>query len=269
MKGMIADKTSGRSSLGFLILQQRGAYMLWLSFFFVIGFILIHIFSKSMKFLKVVPRSRFLSVAGGIAVAYVFLHLLPELGVFQDELQGELGQTVWRFLEHHIYLIAMLGLVFFYGLEQMVKSSKRRHEKSAKQNSRDGVFWIHIGSFTLYNALIGYLLVREEYESAWGMLFFFIAMGVHFITNDKGLRATHKEDYDKYGRWLLTLAILVGWGIGAAVEVNDLIISFLTALLAGGVILNVLKEELPEERESSFSAFCLGIVGYSILLLLL
>lgn len=243
--------------------------MLWLSFFFVIGFILIHFFSKSMKFLKVVPRSRFLSIAGGISVAYVFLHLLPELGVLQDELQGEIEGKAWRFIEHHIYLIAMLGLVFFYGLEHMVKSSKRRYKNSDRQHARDGVFWIHIGSFTLYNALIGYLLIRDEYESALGMLFFFIAMGVHFITNDKALRATHKEDYDKYGRWLLTVAILIGWGIGVVTEVNELIISLLIALLAGGIILNVLKEELPEERESSFSAFCIGVVSYSILLLLL
>lgn len=243
--------------------------MLWLSLFFVIGFIVIHLFSKNMRFLKVLPRSRFLSIAGGISVAYVFLHLLPELGVFQDELQGEVEGTAWRFLEHHIYLMAMFGLVIFYGLEQMVKSSKKRRTKSGGQNSRDGVFWVHIGSFAFYNALIGYLLVREEYESAWGMLFFFIAMGVHFITNDKGLRATHKDDYDRYGRWLLAVSILVGWGIGILTEVNELIISFLTALLAGGVVLNVLKEELPEERESRFSAFCIGIIGYSILLLLL
>lgn len=243
--------------------------MLWLSLFFVIGFMAIHLFSKNMLFLKALPRSRFLSIAGGISVAYVFLHLLPELGVFQDELQGEVEGTAWRFLEHHIYVVAMLGLVIFYGLEQMVKSSKRRQDKAGGENSRDGVFWVHIASFAFYNALIGYLLIREEYESAWGMLFFFIAMGVHFITNDKGLRATHKDDYDRYGRWLLAVSILVGWGIGALTEVNELIISFLTALLAGGVVLNVLKEELPEERESRFSAFCIGIIGYSVLLLLL
>ncbi|MGK7378957.1 hypothetical protein ACSFXN_14070 [Planococcus sp. 1R117A] len=243
--------------------------MAWLSFLFVVGFILIHLFSKSMKFLKVLPRSRFLSIAGGISVAYVFLHLLPELGVFQDELQGELEDSAWRFLEHHIYLIAMLGLVFFYGLEQMVKSTKRRHEKSNRQHSKDGVFWVHIGSFIIYNALIGYLLIREDYETVWGMLLFFIAMGVHFLTNDKALRATHQEEYDKYGRWLLALAILAGWGVGLLTEVNELIVSVLTALLAGGIVLNVLKEELPEERESSFPAFCSGIIGYSILLLLL
>ncbi|EMF45705.1 hypothetical protein B481_2954 [Planococcus halocryophilus Or1] len=97
----------------------------------------------------------------------------------------------------------------------------------------------------------------------------FIAMGVHFITNDKGLRATHLEDYDRYGRWLLAAAILIGWGIGAFTEVHEWIISMLTAFLVGGVILNVLKEELPEERESSLLAFCTGLISYSILLLLL
>lgn len=243
--------------------------MEWLSLVFVTGFVFIHIFSKQMKLLSVMPRSRLLSIAGGISVAYVFLHLLPELGVFQDELEGEVGNEGWSFLESHIYLVAMLGLIIFYGLEQMVKSSKRKQTETFEEGTEAGVFWIHIGSFTLYNALIGYLLVREHYESAWGMLFFFIAMGVHFITNDKGLRATHKEEYDKYGRWLLAAAILIGWAFGLVSEVSELTVSILTALLAGGIILNVMKEELPEERESSFVSFCLGVAGYSVLLLIL
>lgn len=40
------------------------------------------------------------------------------------------------------------------------------------------------------------------------------------------------------------------------------------AFLAGGMILNVLKEELPEERESRFTAFLSGAAGYAALLLL-
>jgi hypothetical protein len=39
------------------------------------------------------------------------------------------------------------------------------------------------------------------------------------------------------------------------------------AFLAGGIILNVLKEELPEERESRFSAFTAGTAAYAALLL--
>ena len=37
--------------------------------------------------------------------------------------------------------------------------------------------------------------------------------------------------------------------------------------LAGHVVLNVLKEELPEDRESKFSAFALGSGAYAALLL--
>ncbi|EGA91149.1 hypothetical protein GPDM_01280 [Planococcus donghaensis MPA1U2] len=243
--------------------------MTWLSFIFAIGFVSIHLFSKSLKLMKVLPRSRFLSVAGGISVAYVFLHLLPELSVFQEDLHGELENSRLLFIENHIYLIAMFGLVVFYALENSVKVSKKKNKYAEKPKAAIGVFWLHIVSFTLYNGIIGYLLIREEYENSLGMTLFFIAMGVHFITNDKGLRATHQEDYDRYGRWLLAAAILIGWGIGAFAEVHEWMISVLTAFLAGGVILNVLKEELPEERESSLLAFTTGLISYSILLLLL
>lgn len=236
-----------------------------LSLFFVVGFILIHLFSKNMKFLTTVPRSRFLSIAGGISVAYVFLHLLPELGEFQEEVHAEFGGQGEAFLNNHIYLVAMAGLVIFYALEQLVKSSKR---KTAEGKSSVGVFWVHMGSFAFYNAVIGYLMVREEFEGATEMALFFIALGVHFITNDKGLREAHKAEYDRFGRWLLAAAIAVGWGIGWLTAVHELIIAFLMALIAGGIILNVLKEELPEERESSLSSFVIGLIIYSALLLL-
>lgn len=240
---------------------------IWMSLVFVIGFVIIHLTSKQMKFLKVEPRSKFLSVAGGISVAYVFMHLLPELKEYQEEFD-ETFQGL-QFLESHIYISALLGLVIFYGLEQLAKNSKREGRESGTYKASFNVFWIHIGSFALYNAIIGYLILRGEYQSEWGMLLYFIAMGIHFVTNDKGLRATHKEDYDRYGRWVLAVSITIGWVIAAFTEVNILIISVLSAFIAGGVILNVMKEELPEERESSFPAFFSGMLGYAILLLFL
>ncbi|EMF45704.1 hypothetical protein B481_2953 [Planococcus halocryophilus Or1] len=100
--------------------------MIWLSFIFALGFVSIHLFSKSLKLMKVLPRSRFLSVAGGISVAYVFLHLLPELSVFQKNLQGELKNSGLLFIESHIYLIAMIGLVVFMLWKIQLKSQKRK-----------------------------------------------------------------------------------------------------------------------------------------------
>src|SRR5690625_7462304 len=100
----------------------------WMSLIFVIGFVVIHLRSKQMKFLKVEPRSRFLSVAGGISVAYVFMHLLPELEEYQKGFDASFRN--FTFLESHIYIIALLGLVIFYGLEQLAKKSKQESEKS-------------------------------------------------------------------------------------------------------------------------------------------
>ncbi len=39
----------------------------------------IHVFAGKLRFLDVTPRSRWLSAASGISVAYVFVHVLPEL----------------------------------------------------------------------------------------------------------------------------------------------------------------------------------------------
>ena len=43
------------------------------------GLAVVHLFSSKLRFLDVTPRSIWLSIAGGISVAYVFVHLLPEL----------------------------------------------------------------------------------------------------------------------------------------------------------------------------------------------
>lgn len=239
----------------------------WWSFVFAIGFALIHLFSKYMSFLSKTPRSRFLSIAGGIAVSYVFLHLMPELHHYQNAVSEKLHNGWFIYIENHIFIVAMIGLVVFYGLERLVKRSKQKNSSGKEGEASAGVFWVHIGSFFLYNLVIGYLLIREEHESIWGLLFYFLALGIHFITNDRSLRAAHEETYDKYGRLLLTAAILIGWGIGALVEVSELIISLLVAFIAGGVVLNVMKEELPEERESSFGAFSIGLFAYTVLLM--
>ncbi|WLR56462.1 ZIP family metal transporter [Mesobacillus subterraneus] len=243
--------------------------MLLITFILAAGFVSIHLFSRYVPFLDNVPRSRLLSAAGGISVAYVFIHLLPELNKHNEVLDKSIQSDALNFFENHTYIVAMLGLAIFYGLERMVKNSKKRQqEKNNLDRATMGVFWIHIVSFFLYNSLIGYLLLDGEQETVKGLVFYFIALAVHFITSDHALREAHKEIYDRIGRWLLAGAIVIGWAIGLIWEVDESIIAVLFALLAGGVILNVMKEELPEERESNFWAFAAGLAGYTFLLML-
>jgi hypothetical protein len=228
----------------------------------------IHLATGRLRFLDVIPRSRWLSLAGGASVAYVFIHLLPELSKGQQALEESGITRTVSFIEVHAYAVALLGLIVFYGLERVAIESKRRQAAATgEETPSGGVFWLHMGSFMIYNALIGYLLLHREIQTRRSLIFFFVAMALHFVVNDYGLRHHFKERYHHYGRWILAMAVLAGWGLGVWIELSKAAVAVLFAFLAGGVILNVLKEELPEERQSRFWAFFAGALVYSVFIL--
>lgn len=229
-----------------------------------LGLAVVHLFSSKLRFLDIIPRSRWLSIAGGVAVAYVVLHLLPQLQEYHEVL-SDVGNALPLPGEHAVYILTLLGLVVFYGLEKFVRKAKPRGERDTTDA---GTFWLHIGSYTVYNALIGYLLVREDRD--WQSLaLFFIGIGLHFVVNDHGLRQHHKQQYRRVGRWVLAGAIVLGWLAGVSTDINEAITASVVAFLAGGILLNTFKEELPEERESRFWAFGLGTLGYAAILLVM
>lgn len=223
----------------------------------LVSLVAVHLFSGRLRFLDGTPRSLWLYVAGGISVAYVFVHLLPELAEGQETIAEALeGGEGLVFLESHVYLVALVGLVVFHGLERLATSSRRRRCEAGKEDSTaSGVFWLHISSFAVYNFLIGYLLLHRIDAGLGNLLLFFAAMALHFLVNDYGLREHHKETYRRAGRWLVAAAVVLGWVAGLLAEIPEVAIAVLTAFLAGGVIMNVLKEELPEERQSRFWPF--------------
>lgn len=240
-----------------------------LSLLAVAGLAMVHLFSGNLRFLEGNPRSIWLSMAGGVSVAYVFVHLLPELAEGQ-EIVAEAVDEGLTLLENHVYLLALVGLAVFYGLERLATSSRERKRGSGKEDSTsEGVFWLNISSFAVYNVLIGYLLLHRIASGLGALVLFSMAMGLHFLVNDYGLREHHKRLYTRIGRWVVAGAALSGWAIGLVVEIPEIMIAVLTAFLAGGIILNVLKEELPEKRRSRFWAFALGAALYAAILLAL
>ena len=233
-------------------------------------FAVVHLAGFRLTALSGTPRSIWLSVAGGVSVAYVFVHLLPELPEYQEAIGAAAeGGGVFAELERHVYLMALLGLATFYGLERFVCGAKAHDGGGGRGDApAPGVFWIHLGSFAIYNCLIGYLLVHREEEGAGSLLMYAVAMTLHFIVNDHALHERHGAGYQRWGRWLLAAAPLAGLVVGLATKLHPVAVGALFAILGGGVVLNVLKEELPENRESRFWAFALGATLYSALLLL-
>lgn len=225
---------------------------------------LAHLWAGRLRFLEGIPRSRWLSFAGGVSVAYVFLHILPELGSGQETFDKR-SSGVLEALAHHTYLLALIGLAVFYGLERMALRSRKR--EGGREGATGGpTFWTHIATYALYNAVIGYLLVHRDEQGFTALLWYVVAIGLHFVVNDFGLWEHHKQRYRITGRWVLAGAVLVGWLAGVLTDVSEMVVVALFAFVAGGIVLNVLKEELPEERESRFPAFALGAALYAVLL---
>lgn len=227
----------------------------------------VHALSPKLVFLDRIPRSRLLSVGGGVAVSLVFLEIIPELSEFQATVEAKLGNTA-GVLRNHVYLIALLALTLFYTVQRHVQSSRqRRRDAGVEDRASRLMFWIDISVVAAKSAIVGYLLIRAQASLA-ALLLFFVAIGLEFTIGDRGLHRDHKGDYDRLGRWVLVVAVLAGWGVGYAARIPDVGIAVLQSFLAGYIIMNVIKEELPADRQSSTAAFWAGVVTYSVLLLI-
>ncbi|MEM8806096.1 MAG: hypothetical protein AAGF01_08725 [Cyanobacteria bacterium P01_G01_bin.38] len=228
---------------------------------------LVHVFASRSRWLTYIPHRWWISFAGGISIAYIFLQVFPELSQAQTEVEHNGGLLV-DYLENHVYLLALAGLALFYGLEKLALRSRRHNQKTNGDNTtQPGIFWIHIISFAIYNAILGYLFRESANHGLVQCLLLFVALALHFIVNDIGLREHHKQIYDRLGRWLLAASIFIGWAVGQSAHFNAAAVAAIWALVAGGIILNVMKEELPEKQESHFGLFMTGAVIYAAVLL--
>jgi hypothetical protein len=166
----------------------------------------------------------------------------------------------------HSYSSGLDG-IFFPGNHL---TSRRSNLAEADINRADiSVFWIHIAAYALLNLVFGYLLIDLGDHGLWRCLLFFIAVALHFFIVDQGLREHHRALYDRQGRWLLTVTIVVGAAVGLATQFNEAAVSTVWAFLAGSIILNILKRELPEAKKTCFWSFLAGATLYTALILLI
>lgn len=223
----------------------------------------LHLAAPRLRRLPGVPESALGSFAGGISVAYVFVHLLPELAEGNEEIGEALEETVrsTALLDLAVFAVALGGFSLFYGLEHLARR--------ARDSEPGGLFSLHLGAFAIYHALITYtmpLRVRTGLDFA---LLFTAAMGLHYVLTDRGMLEHYPKRFRAWGRYLLAACLLLGWLLAAvAAPANTVVVSLLTAALGGSILLNVFKEELPSDRASSFGWFLLGVLLYAGLLAL-
>jgi len=92
-------------------------------------------------------------------------------------------------------------------------------------------------------------------------------MGLHYFINDHGLKEVDPYLFNRIGRFLLAFAVILGFVYGLFTEIPAAAVALVVAFIAGGVIINVFKHELPVDKPHSFGAFAFGSITYTFILL--
>ncbi|GGI77763.1 hypothetical protein [Legionella impletisoli] len=207
----------------------------------------------------------FISFAGGTAVAYVFLHMLPELVEYNEPIGRFLMTKDWLtpFTELTIYIVALIGFLVYYGLELTAEHYHRA----------DHDYWLvyslHLGMFCLYNFLITYTMSLRAQESTSATILFTFSMALHFVLTDRKFSRLYKNLFNHLGRFILIAFLFLGWLFSVIFDpVNVVIAAFMVAFLAGSVLLNVFREELPDAGLTNYRWFLYGSGIIMVILML-
>lgn len=215
-------------------------------------------------------RRRWLSLGAGIATAYVFVHLLPELSRVQEFFTRATADRDLPFPGSRVYTSALAGFILMYGLEHLVSWSRKRQEgEGTGEGEGNVVSWVHMGGFFLYCALVSYTMARESERGILFLIFYLVAMSLHFLGTDHALRREYGRWYDSRGKWVPAGGVLTGWFVAWLSPMSIGLLATLMGFVGGGVVMNSLITELPKDNEGRFWPFCGGAAAYAVLLLLL
>ncbi len=226
-----------------------------LALFSVIVFSAVHLIGNRSLKLDFLFHGRFLSAGGGIAISYVFIDLLPKLAK-SDILVTENLSGVFPFLERHVYIMALVGFLVFFTVDKSKSILKEKEE-----------YLLSILSYAFFNFLVGYAVVDKDDPEVQPLFLFTFAMALHYFVNDYSLSVAFGDNYTMKTKWFLVLSLFLGWTCGLFFVLSATAIALVSAFIAGGVIMNVTRHELPEENPHSLGSFLISSALYTIILL--
>lgn len=216
--------------------------------------ILVHLFANQANVLGWLWHGRFLSFASGISFAYVFVDLLPTLERGQPILKQAFGDAI-PYLDRHSYLIALFGVLFYYGVHS-----------SSEVVSRSG-YWIGLSGYLLFNFFLGATLSDSQDPDIQPLALFTFAMGMHYFVRDHVASTCNPALYGSQTRYSLVAALCLGYLIGTIGRIPDAIVAIVVSFVAGGVLLNSLRYELPKREKLGYLYFVVGAIGFTVILL--
>jgi hypothetical protein len=239
-----------------------------------IGIILMsvaHIWSQRVTQLDAVKTRSWVSFSAGASVAYVFVHVFPEIGLFQQQILGKdggHGEPV-AFFNQPLYFAALVGLCLLFLLNSIEsKPGEGESEKSSLQYEHYmKLFWIKAGFYGLYNLMVAYIITRRHGEGFLNILLISIGLMFHFVVVNTRFIEMYDEFFQKYVRWVAVAGLLLGWLLGAAVKLPDATVATTFAFIGGMITYVALKSELAETGNKAPFHFLAGALVFALIIL--
>jgi len=223
----------------------------------IIVLMTIHLTIGRWQLLQRHAHGAWLSVSAGAALAYVFVHLLPKLALNQEKFVGVPVSEAFGFLRHHMYLVALAGLVATYWMES--ETARATHSEHANQGMPARALALLIVGYGLYFLLLGYVVADVPRPELPAYLLIGAVLTLHVGGMTHGLRMEHPRSYDGLLRWVYAAATLLGWIIGTATRLPETTTLVWSSFTAGGITITAIREELQPHTHARFLPFLLGV----------
>jgi len=226
-----------------------------------------HYLSPEVKRLKRIDPAQVISFSGGVAVGYVFLHMLPELVESRDKIHELLQHytTMTPLKDLIVFFIALLSFELYYLMEYICHKSDLSNISINRRTFR-----FTLGFYFVYNFLLTYTLILRVATGIFYAFLFTLAMGLHFVLTDRHIKRYFPHLFDFKSRLILLFALIAGFVFSTIIQVNVYIASLLTAFLSGAILYNAFSEEITLTKQTRIAFFFFGtIIMASILALAL
>lgn len=217
----------------------------------VVTIALVHV--ASVPLIRSAPElaSRLKDLTSGIALGYVFLYLLPKIGVATDKLKQELPSDTPEFLYYRYYLYLMLGFLVYYVAFP---------EQGTEERKKARKLYFDVAVFYSYNMLVAITAIHlgRAHHSAHAIiaaLFMLHLFGINFA-----LTKWHGPAIYPWIRSAFTASLVLGIFMGISLEPGNRFVMIATSFVGGVIIILSTRIKLPSKDVIDRLPFLAGVL---------
>ena len=207
-------------------------------------------FLSEGRFLRSQFKQRLVSFAAGVSVAYIFLHLFPQIyfSLFSSNLS----------IKNVTFFSMLIGFVSYHLIEKWIYHHAKRDEIVAEIEQQ------HVLTLFFYHFVIGIVFISLLKNNRVDGLLYFIPISLHVLIN----ALPHSHRFEKKSvRAFFVSAPILGAILASLVTIPEVLDLMLLVMIAGILLFVEAREIAPSKRSESISFFLLGVITFVIVII--